>query len=105
MKQKRTSIAAVLVVTAIMVPTGLPLRAQDSSDAAIERGKRMILSGDYARAAQVLRQAAKQLERLEDVQFFAAESNLGRRPVPSLGSMRRNRRTCARWKSDGGAVS
>jgi len=77
MKQKRTSIAAVLVLTAIMVPTGLPLRAQDSSDAAIERGKRMILSGDYARAAQVLRQAAKQLERLEDVQFFAAESNLG----------------------------
>jgi len=76
MKQKKTGIAAVLVLTAIMVPTGLPLRAQDPPDASIEHGKRMILASDYAGAEQVLRQAAKELERSEDVRFFAAESNL-----------------------------
>src|SRR5262245_5564934 len=64
-------------LAAIAVACTLPLRAADTPDAAIERGKDFIAVAEYKKAERELRWAMDRLKSAENPLSFSAASNLG----------------------------
>lgn len=77
MKRDACRAAALLILTTILVPTGLPLRAENDAGASLERGRQLLTKDAYAEAERELRRAVQELRGAADPRRFAAEANLG----------------------------
>src|SRR5262245_13037527 len=66
----------VAVLVAISAACGLPVRAAERPDAAIEHGKDLIAAGQYQRAERELRWAMEHLNTVRDQRYFSAAANL-----------------------------